>query len=412
VDRSAAPIGAIQSRNRTIFFIGMLSDSLSYQIQSVAVGWHVYTLAHRASDLGLVGLALFLPTFAFALPAGIFADRRDRRVVAAVTALLEAAAIVGFTVAVATRVTALPIYLAILALVGTARAFGTPSTRSLLPSIVPADEYLRAQATYSSLRQLTIIGGPALGGVLVAISTTFALGVAAAGMLVSAAALRALTIARPVNLAPPRLRDAFEGLRFIWSRKVVLAAISLDLFAVLFGGATALLPAFADGIFHVGPTGLGFLRSAPAVGAALVAALIARRPLQRHVGRALLVAVAGFGAATIAFGLSRNFAFSLAMLAIVGGTDMISVVVRNGLVQLGTPDAMRGRVNAVENVFIGASNELGEFESGTLAGFIGVVPAVVAGGIGTIVVIALWALLFPALRTADRFTRSEATGIV
>ncbi len=411
MDRSAAPIGAIQSRNRTIFFIGMLSDALSYQIQSVAVGWHVYTLAHRASDLGLVGLALFLPTFAFALPAGIFADRHDRRVVASLTALLEAASIAGFAALVAANVKALPAYLAVLALVGTARAFGTPTTRSLLPTIVPGEGYLRAQATYASLRQLTIIGGPALGGVLVALSTTFALGIAAAGMLLSAAMLSLLRIPRPAGVAPPRLRDAFEGLHFIWSRKVVLAAISLDLFAVLFGGATALLPAFADGIFHVGPTGLGALRSAPAVGAALVAALIARRPLQRRVGPALLCAVTGFGAATIAFGLSQNFVFSLAMLAIVGGTDMVSVVVRNGLVQLSTPDAMRGRVNAVENVFIGASNELGEFESGTLAGFIGVVPAVVAGGIGTIAVIALWALLFPDLRNADGFTRSEAMQI-
>jgi MFS family permease len=259
------------------------------------------------------------------------------------------------------------------------------------------------QATFASLRQLAVIGGPALGGLLVAISTEVALGAAVTGTIASSLLLRLLRIERALDRQPPTLRDAFEGLRFIFSRKVVLAAISLDLFAVLFGGATALLPAFADGIFHVGPQGLGALRSAPAVGAALVAAFIARRPLQRRVGPTLLVTVTGFGLATIAFGLSQTFVLSLAMLALVGATDMVSVVIRNGLVQLSTPDAMRGRVNAVENVFIGASNEFGEFESGTLAALVGVVPSVVIGGIGTIVVIAAWAMLFPALRRADRF---------
>ena len=381
----------------------MLSDSLAYQIQSVAIGWHVFSLAHRAFDLGLVGLALFLPTFAFALPAGVYADRHDRRALAALTTLCEAVCIAAFVAAVLAHVTALAVYLAILAVIGTARAFGTPVTRSLLPSIVPAASYMRAQATFSSLRQMTVIGGPALGGVLVAISTPLALAVAAAGMVAAAALFWMLTIERPVQRDPPTLRDALDGLRYIRSKPAILGAISLDLFAVLFGGATALLPAFADGIFHAGPQGLGELRSAPAVGAALVAAAIARYPLRRCVGPTLLITVAGFGLATIAFGLSRNFALSLAMLALAGGTDMVSVVIRNGLVQLSTPDEMRGRVNAVENVFIGASNELGEFESGTLAGFIGVVPAVVAGGIGTIAVIALWAAFFPALRRADRF---------
>ena len=205
-----------------------------------------------------------------------------------------------------------------------------------------------------------------------------------------------LRIVRVVPLEPPTLGDALAGLRFLHSRPVVAGAISLDLFAVLFGGATALLPAFADGIFHLGPTGLGILRSAPAAGAAAVAAYLARRAPERHVGTVLLASVAGFGLATIAFGISRNILLSLAMLAVVGGTDMVSVVIRNGLVQLGTPDAMRGRVNAVENVFIGASNELGAFESGTLAAFVGVVPSVVIGGLGTLVVIGLWSALFPA----------------
>jgi MFS family permease len=393
----------LTARNRPLFFVGMLSDSISFQIQSVAIGWYVFVLHHRAFDLGLVGLALFLPTFIFALPAGVLTDRQDRRVVVALTALLEAAAIVAFMLLVTAHETSLTPYLVALAVVGTARAFGEPALRSLLPSIVPADQFVRVQSAYASLRELTVILGPALGGVLVAISTTLALGIAATGMVVAALLLGALKIERVVHANPPHLRDAIEGLRFIGSRKIVLAAISLDLFAVLFGGARALLPAYADQIFHIGAQGLGALRSAPAVGAALVAAFLSRRPIERHVGPTLLWTVAGFGAATIVFGLTTNVVVALIALALTGGFDMVSVIIRNALVQLGTPDEMRGRVNAVENVFIGASNQLGDFESGTLAAFIGVVPAVVAGGVGTIVVIALWTLLFPALRRADRF---------
>ncbi len=388
--------------NTRNFFAALLAGDLSYQIQGVAVGWYVFGLHHRAFDLGLVGLALFVPTFVFALPAGVFCDRHERRLIVAGGALVEALAVGAFVLAILARVDALGFYLAILAVVGTARAFATPAERALLPSIVPADRYVRVQTTYSSLRQLVVIGGPALGGALVAAGTPVALGVSAAGLLASAFFVVLLRIERDTTLEPPTLRDALDGLRFLRSHPVVAGAISLDLFAVLFGGATALLPAFADGVFHIGPAGLGALRSAPAVGAALVAFALARRPLERHVGSTLLLVVAGFGAATIGFGLSRSLPLSLLLLAIAGGTDMVSVVIRNGLVQLRTPDGMRGRVNAVENVFIGASNELGEFESGTLAGFIGVVPAVVVGGFGTLAVIALWGAAFPALRRADR----------
>ncbi|MBD5635750.1 MAG: MFS transporter [Candidatus Eremiobacteraeota bacterium] len=382
----------------------MLSGDVAYQIQNVAVAWHVFTLHHRALDLGLVGLALFLPTFVFALPAGVFADRHDRRKIVVGMGLIEARCALAFIGAVVTHVTALPAYLGILAVVGTARAFGVPAERSILPAIVPPHEFMRAQATYSALRQIAIIGGPAVGGALVAFSTPLAFAVAIvalAGYVVALGSLHVERVPRPD--APATWRDAFEGLRFVRRQPIIAGAITLDLFAVLFGGATALLPAFADGIFHAGPQGLGALRSAPAVGAAIVAAIVARRPLRRHVGRTLLVAVAGFGLATIGFGLSRSFVLSLAMLAIVGGTDMVSVVIRSNLVQLATPDGMRGRVNAVENIFIGASNELGEFESGSLAALIGVVPSVVAGGLGTLAIIALCGAFFPALRRADRF---------
>jgi hypothetical protein len=398
-------------RNRLVFFLGMLSGDVAYQVQSVAVAWHVFTLHHRPFDLGLVGLALFAPIFAFALPAGVFSDRHDRRAIVAGTALLEALCAIGFIAAILAHVTALPAYLAILVVVGTARAFGAPAERALLPGIVPPEDFMRAQATFGALRQVTIIAGPALGGALVAFSTPLAFGVSVLGLAGLGFALGSLRVARLAPAGkPPTWRDALEGLHFIRAQPVILGAITLDLFAVLFGGATALLPAFADGIFHAGPQGLGALRSAPAVGAALVAAVLSRRPLRRHVGRTLLVTVTGFGAATIAFGLSRSFAVSLLMLAIVGGTDMVSVVIRSSLVALATPDGMRGRVNAVENIFIGASNELGEFESGSLAALLGVVPAVVAGGLGTLAIIALWGAFFPALRRADRIDAAPNAG--
>ena len=390
-------------RNIRLFFCGELVGDLAYQVQGVAIAWHVFTLRRNPFDLGLVGLALFLPALLLVLPAGIIADRADRRLVVASAQCLKALAVAALVVAVARDVRALGIYLAILLVIGVARAIGAPAERSLLPNIVTPDRYLRTQASLSSLKQLIVILGPAAGGALVAVSVPLALGLAAAGLAVSAGLLGLLHVVRVVPSHPPTFGEALGGLRYLRSRPVVAGAISLDLFAVLFGGATALLPAFADGVFHLGPAGLGLLRAAPAVGAAAVAAYLARNAPRRHVGPLLFACVTGFGLATIAFGLSRNVLVSLALLALLGGSDMVSVVIRNGLVQLGTPDAMRGRVSAVENVFIGASNELGEFESGTLAGFIGVVPAVVFGGIGTLIVIALWSLLFPALRRADRF---------
>jgi len=386
----------------------MLCGDFAYQVQSVAVAWHVYTLAHRPFDLGLVGLALFLPTFVLAVPAGLYADRHDRRRIVAIALLVEALCVGSFIVAIDLGIRSLAVYLVILTAIGIARALGTPAERSLLPSIVAPETYMRVQATYASLRELTVIGGPALGGVLVAISTMLALGISAVALFASALLLNGLRLEAVARSdAPPTWHDAFEGLRFIRSHPIVAGAISLDLFAVLFGGATALLPAYAADIFHLGAPGLGGLRSAPAVGAALVAAWLSRYPLRRRLGPVLLTAVAIFGIATIGFGLSRNFILSLALLATAGGADMISVVIRSSLVQLSTPDVMRGRVNAVEAVFIGGSNQLGAFESGTVAAFIGVVPSVVAGGLATLAVIALWSALFPALRRADHLAGAQ-----
>jgi len=389
----------------------MLVGGAGYQVQGIAVAWHVYELRRSPFDLGLVGLALFLPAFLFVVPAGALADARDRVRIALVALGCEAAGIAAFLAFASSGSRSLPGYLAILFAIGTARAFGTPAERSIGPSLVATADYMRVQATYTSLRQVITIGGPAVGGILVAFGLPLALGVALALMAAQAVAFLGIgPIGGGPQVARASLGTALDGIRFIARSPIVAGAITLDLFAVLFGGATALLPAFADGIFHVGAPGLGLLRGADGVGAALVAALVARRPVRRSIGATLLGAVAVFGFATIAFGLSRNFALSLVLLAVVGGADVVSVVIRSSLVQLGTPAEMRGRVNAVESVFIGASNELGEFESGTLAALVGVVPAVVLGGIATLAVIAVAARAFPALRRADAFEDTATRG--
>ena len=384
----------------------MLCADFAVQMQAVAVGWHVFSLDRRPLDLGLVGLALFLPTATLWFVAGVFVDRHDRRAIAAGGAFAEAVCSLALTALVVHGERRLWLYLAVILVIGIIRSFTSPAERSLLPAIVDADDYMSAQAGYSSIRELIVIAGPAVGGALTAIDTPIAFAASAALLVTGGVALATLRIQRPVHEDVPTLRSALDGLHFIFTRPIVAGAISLDLFAVLFGGVTALLPVFADTILRIGPVGLGILRSAPALGAATVAWFLSRRPPNRRIGPLLLSAVAAFGAATIVFGLSKNVGLSIAMLLVIGGADMISVVIRNGLVQLGTPDRMRGRVNAVENVFIGASNELGAFESGTLAAFVGTVPSVIIGGIGTLAVIAVWALIFPALRRADAMPRA------
>ena len=368
----------------------------------MAVGWQVFLLRHQPFDLGLVGLALFLPQALLAFPAGFAADRYDRRLICICCAAAQAAGMLLFAWLAFKGEKSLPLYLGVATLLGIAAAIEAPSERSLLATIVRGEHFLRAQALTSSVTQLISISSPALGGALLALGAPIAFCTAAAGYM---AALIAFTLLEPRGEASGELtlrEGAGEAVRFILARKVLLGAISLDLFAVLFGGATALLPVYADSILHVGPIGLGLLRSAPAVGSALVAAWLVRHPLRRHAGRTLFLTVAGFGIATIVFGISRNLWLSLIALAATGGFDMISVVIRVGVVQLGTPNELRGRVSALENVFIGASNELGEFESGTLAQFVGTPAAVVIGGIGTLAVIGLWAVLFPPLRRFDR----------
>ncbi len=375
---------------------------VALQMQSVAVGWQVYEITHSPLALGLTGLAQFLPGILLFLVSGHAADRIARRKL--MMACFGAFAICSGSLLYVSRGelnSVRPIY-AILVALGVARAFSGPATRALVPLLVPTDQFASAVAWEASLVQTGTVMGPAAGGLLYALfrgpAVVYATAMATAIVAIAFAAgikARGPLASRDVNM-----RSVLTGLRYIWRQKVILGSVSLDLFAVLLGGAVALLPVFASDILRTGPWGLGLLRAAPGAGAATMAVLLAHRPLRRRAGAAMLWCVAGFGAFTVVFGVSRSFTLSLMALLLVGASDMVSVVTRGTLVQLSTPDEMRGRVNAVEMMFIGASNELGGFESGITAQWFGTVPAVVLGGLGALVVTALWAWKFPELRSA------------
>jgi MFS family permease len=386
--------------------------SLAVQMQTVAVGWQVYEATRRPLDLGLIGLSQFLPFILLILPAGHFADTRDRRsILVGCHALLLVCAMLLLGFAKQGLSSALPVF-AVMTLFGIARAFAMPASQALLPNLVDREHFGTAVAFNSSLWQVTTIVGPALGGLLYLAGPATVYGTVTA--LLAIAVLLLATLKRGGEssaekpLSPPLDRNAlFEGLRFVRQRRPVLGAISLDLFAVLFGGATALLPVFAADVLHVGPTGLGWLRAAPGIGAAVCGLVLSANPVTRHVGRWMFGGVIVFGIATLAFGVSKSFWVSLAALTVLGAGDMVSVYIRHLLVQLETPDAIRGRVSAVNAVFIGASNELGEFESGVVAAWLGAVPAVVVGGAATLLVAFAWTRLFPEIWHMDRFTGSE-----
>jgi len=381
-------------------------STCAMQIQSVAIGWQIYDMEKTALSLGLVGLCQFVPMFLLTLPAGDISDRYDqRRVYAWAARALSLCSLIFLLLTLFGVRSSLPFY-AVLVLFGAARGFAAPSGSSLLPFLVPLERLPQAMAYNSSVFTTAVIAGPALGGFLYAsgepalvYGLCFVFLQTAAG-IVARLQGRRFTPEKSLATRGERVR---EGIRFVLQRPIVLGAISLDLFAVLLGGVTALLPIYAADILHVGPMGLGFLRSAPAVGACLIALYLARWPLQRHVGATLFTAVAGFGLATIVFGFSTWFPLSLLCLFVLGATDMVSVNIRGAMVQMATPDAMRGRVSAVSMLFIGASNEMGEFESGVTAAAFGTVRAVVAGGIGTLIVVGTWMKLFPALRRVDSF---------
>ncbi len=401
-------------RNRTFacFWSARVLSTLAVQAESVTIGWQVYVVARASHSVeqgaflvGMVGLAQFAPLFLLTFIAGAVADRRDRRAIMLSCLAVEiACALALAALALHPRPALWPIFL-VAALFGASRAFLSPAGAAMGPMLVDRAVLPRAIAWNSLGFQVGAVTGPWIGGVLCAISPAVAYGGAAVLYVASAISLLAMRAdTRPAVQPGSRLALIREGIVYVWTNKIVLGAISLDLFAVLLGGATALLPVFARDVLDVGPHGFGVLRSGPAVGAGLMALGLSRRPLQRHAGAWMFWGVAVFGLATLVFALSKLLIVSVIALAVLGAADMISVYVRQSLVQIVTPDAMRGRVSAVSNLFIGASNELGEFETGVAARLIGPVGAAVFGGLGSLAVTGAWSRMFPSLRKADRLT--------
>jgi MFS family permease len=399
-----SPFAVLRHRDFAAFALARFCATLSWQMMSVAAGWQVYQITHDPLDLGFLGLAQFLPFVLLVLPAGHIADRADRRLVLIVAYIIEACCsglLLWFTFAGIQS--AWPAFLA-MALFGVGRAFWMPTGQTITPNLVPNEAFPSAVAMNATLFQIGVIAGPALGGLLLLLGPKTVYGTVLGLLVVVVLAIASIKPVRAVQQADDfRLRDVLEGLRFVLRRRIVLGAISLDLFAVLFGGATAMLPVYANEVLHVSAAGFGALRSAPGIGAAITAALLAISPIRAHVGRWMFGGVALFGVATIVFGLSKIFWLSLLALFLLGMGDMVSVFVRGLLVQLETPDAIRGRVSAVSSMFIGASNELGEFESGVAARFLGLVPSVILGGMATLAVVATYLKLFPELRKMDQF---------
>ena len=404
-----ARLEVLHNRDFRLFLVGRLLATIAVQMQTVAVGWQVYSVTHDPLDLGLIGFSQFLPFIVLILPAGQMADRRDRRrILTGCFAVECVCALALLVLAVRGIESAWPVF-AVMILFGAARAFAMPTGQALLPNLVPREQFGTAVALNTSTWQVATIAGPAIGGILYVAgpATVYA----TVAVLLAAGTAMTFTLRgggdSGLSLEPQSLDALLSGLRFVWRRRPVLGAISLDLFAVLFGGATALLPVYAADVLHVGPGGLGVLRAAPGVGAAVCGVALSLVPITRHVGRWMFGGVLAFGVATIVFGVSRSFTVSLVALTLLGAGDMVSVYIRHLLVQLQTPDDIRGRVSAVSAVFIGASNELGEFESGVTAAWWGTVPAVIVGGCATLVVALVWMRRFPELSKLDRFPSPE-----
>lgn len=393
----------LQYREFVVSLVVVVATALAIEMSFVAIGWQVYAINADPLDLGLVGLAMFVPLPLLALPAGQLADRFPRRTILAISIGIDVVVILGLLAVTRSGGGVVWPYFALAFCTGVASAIGSPASRALTPSLVPPDLLVRAFSIRSIAFQSSAIGGPAIGGLLFAIDPELVYALSAilsAAALVGALALRAGR--QGTGGTSPDLASVLGGIRLIRRTPVLLGAISLDLFAVLFGGAVALLPVFAKDVLEVGPAGLGILRAAPAAGALLAAIVLTRRPLRGRAGRTLLMVVALYGASMVVFGLSSAMWLSFLALAVGGAVDMVSVVVRQTILPLVTPDELRGRVNAVEMVFISASNELGAFESGVAAAILGAVPAVVVGGFVTIAIAGIWWRAFPALRGIDR----------
>jgi MFS family permease len=418
-DREESPrrgAAAFASRDFRLYQMARALVIMGAEAQSVAVAWQVYQITHRAIDLGYTGLALFLPGLLFLLPAGHAADRFDRRAVILVCYSLQfVCTLTLFLFAYHGIRHILPIY-AVLFLIGTGRAFSAPASSALVPHLVPKEHFVNAITWGATVFQLANIAGPAFGGLLFTLPLA-RWGVPRLGgapivfLFTLASFVGFLTLISMLSVRLGRMEHrrtsvgvVLEGLRYVWRAKLLLGSVSLDLFVVLLGGAVALMPMFAENVLHTGARGLGLLRAAPAVGALSVSVLLSFHPIHRRAGRTMFLGVALFGIWTIVFGLSRNLWLSLVALVILGAGDMVSVVIRSSLLQLATPPSMRGRVSAVNSLFVGASNELGEYESGLTAQWWGPVRAVFVGGVGSLLVTGLWAVFFPALRNADALT--------
>jgi MFS family permease len=396
------------------FIVIRATYGLASQMLNVAIGWYVYAATHDPMSLAYVGLVQFLPNIAIVLISGHAADRFDRRKLIGLSLFIQTLCLATFAAwSAATAPSVAPVYLLLL-VYSSARAFSAPAMSAILPHVVSGNEFPRAVAAASSVFQICTIVGPAVGGVIYAMTGPGMFAVCTALLFFALTQVRRLPAgSHLVGEQESELTDksVLAGVRYIRSNRLLLALISLDLFAVLLGGVTALLPIFAKDILFVGPFGLGCLRCAPGVGAAIVGLVLAHRTIERSAGKLMLACVAGFGFATVVFAVSANLWLSLAALITAGGFDMVSMVIRQTLLQVTTPNAMRGRVSAVNWVFVGASNELGEFESGVTAALFGTVPAALLGGLGTLTVVALWAWLFPELRRADQLVPAETTEV-
>lgn len=402
-------------RNRSFmsYLIVRVASSLAIQMVAVAVGWQIYDMTKSTFYLGLVGLVQFVPVVLLTLVVGYVADNFNRKAVVGIFSAVGAVVLVVLALGSHNGWITTGLILFTVFLLGAVNAFEGPTMQSMLPNIVDKEMFQQATALASSGFQAATIIGPALGGVLYAFSPAFVYGIAAGCMAISILFIIPVSCSRvSAEREPISIKSMLAGISFIKSKPIILGAISLDLFAVLFGGATALLPVYASTILSAGPIGLGLLRAAPAVGALLMTFYLIRKPLHRHVGRNMFISVAIFGVATIVFAVSQSVLLSIISLFVLGAADMISVVVRGTLVQMGTPDEMRGRVSSVNFVFIGTSNQLGEFESGLTATWFGPVAAAVIGGAATIAVVAIWMKLFPKLANIDKFPDQEEPALI
>ncbi len=400
--------GLLHQRPFVLFWLARLAATMGYQMLAITIGWQVYELTNSAFDLGLVGLIQFVPAVVLTLLIGHAADRYDRRLIVRAAQSIYALAAVLITAALLAGALSRDLLFAAVFLIGCARAFEMPTAHALVPALVPAPLISRAIAAWTSANQTAVICGPALGGLIYTLSPVLVGLLCLMFFSVSIALISFVHAKGPAaNREPPTFATVLAGFDYIRSRRRLLGVITLDLFVVMLGGATALLPIFAKDILSVGPIGLGLLRSAPAAGALITTIVLSRYPVERHIGRKMFAVVVIYGIATIAFGLSTWFPFSLLALVALGASDAVSIVVRFSLVQIETPDEKRGRVGAINYLFVGSSNTLGEFESGLVAAWLGAVPSVLIGGLGSLLVAATWMVLFPDLRRIDRFEPAD-----